>query len=121
MLLLMVLQSNQKQLTQDIVLSATGFINVGDLQIDDANNRIINTSTNPFLLSFTNNVPTQYGHVAFTDTSGIVIPSGSLASRPGNPTVGTTRYNNTLRYLETWYDNAWNNVTEQVILLLRII
>ena len=96
---------------QDIVLSATGFINVGDLQIDDANNRIINTSTNPFLLSFTNNVPTQYGHVAFTDTSGIVIPSGSLASRPGNPIVGTTRYNNTLRYLETWYDNAWNNVS----------
>ena len=55
MLLLMVLNV-QKQQTQDIVLSATGFINVGvDSQIDDANNRIINTSTGN-ILSFTNKV-----------------------------------------------------------------
>lgn len=94
------------------LVASSGTVRMYDL--DFSGDTITNThATNDFVLSYTNNFPTQFGHVAFTDSGGLVIPNGSLAARPGGTGLqeGTTRFNVTLGYLETYYNGAWNNVS----------
>jgi len=94
------------------LVPSSGTVRMYDLDFNGAT--ITNTSlTNDFVFTRTNNVPTQYGRVEFADTGGFVIPSGSLAARPGGATLqeGTTRFNVTLGYLETYADGNWNNVS----------
>lgn len=48
---------------------------------------------------------------SFTGTSGIVIPSGTTAQRPGTPTTGTFRWNSTLTRWEGYNGSAWVGFT----------
>lgn len=44
-------------------------------------------------------------------TSGVVMPSGNTASRPGGPTNGTFRYNSQTGTFEGYVNNAWGAIT----------
>jgi hypothetical protein len=45
--------------------------------------------------------------ITFYGNSGVVLPSGNTSQRPGNASVGTTRFNTTLDALETWDGATW--------------
>tara|TARA_B100000886_G_scaffold79811_1_gene51816 strand:+ start:3643 stop:5100 length:1458 start_codon:yes stop_codon:yes gene_type:complete len=91
----------------DIVLTATGNVIIGNYAINV--NTITNTGSGNMVFSTigTGNL----GVVQFGGTGGFVIPAGSVADRPANVPVGATRYNTTLKYLETWEGTQWANVS----------
>jgi len=95
---------------------------VGTLRFNDFFN--INQSglishTDNTVLSFYNNVPDGTGrvtgYVKFSGSNGLVIPAGSTLQRPTNPEIGTTRYNNTLNYVEV-YANVSNTSTITLVI-----
>jgi hypothetical protein len=57
--------------------------------------------------------------ISFYGNSGVVLPSGNSSQRPGNASVGTTRFNTTLDALETWDGATWvgggNSITPGTI------
>ena len=91
----------------DIVLTATGNVIIGNYAINV--NTITNTGSGNMVFSTigTGNL----GVVQFGGTGGFVIPAGSVADRPANVPIGATRYNTTLKYLETWEGTQWANVS----------
>ena len=93
----------------DIVLTAngTGTVNIGSFKING--NLIQNTGAGDFVFNHAGNG--DLGVLKFGGTGGFVIPAGSLADRPAGVDVGATRYNTTLRYLETWEGTEWANVS----------
>ena len=42
-------------------------------------------------------------------TSGLVLPRGTTAQRPSNPTIGSLRYNTTTKYVEYFNGTSWVN------------
>lgn len=49
-------------------------------------------------------------------TGAVTIPAGTTAQQPGTPTLGMTRYNTTLNYLEFWDGTVWAGVNTGVTL-----
>jgi len=45
--------------------------------------------------------------ITFYGNAGVVLPSGNTSQRPGNASVGTTRFNTTIDSLETWDGADW--------------
>jgi len=70
-------------------------IEVEDLTFDIENTVIYNNLNTPVQLR-----NTGIGYVRFSDTNGIVLPSGTNADRPASPEVGDTRWNTQEQYLE---------------------
>mgnify|MGYP006229971761 CR=1 FL=1 len=94
--------------------NGTGTVNIGNLKING--NTITNTGSGDFTMTSLGSG--NLGVIKFGGTGGFVIPSGGVADRPIGQ-LGMTRYNTTLKYLETWDGTQWANVQEQVILLLK--
>jgi len=42
---------------------------------------------------------------------GLILPTGTTAQRPASATIGSLRINSTTGYLEIFYNNAWNSLT----------
>tara|TARA_B100000683_G_scaffold96861_2_gene95667 strand:+ start:61008 stop:62465 length:1458 start_codon:yes stop_codon:yes gene_type:complete len=91
----------------DIVLTATGNVVIGSYAI--SGNTITNTGSGN--MTFSTIGAGNLGVVKFGGTGGFVIPSGGVADRPANVPIGATRYNTTLKYLETWEGTQWANVS----------
>ena len=91
----------------DIVLTATGNVVIGNYAINV--NTITNTGSGNMVFSTIG--AGNLGVVKFGGTGGFVIPAGSVADRPANVPIGATRYNTTLKYLETWEGTQWANVS----------
>ena len=93
---------------QNIVFTAngSGTVNIGNLKING--NTITNTGSGNFTMGTFGNG--DLGVVQFGGTGGFVIPSGGVADRPIGE-LGMTRYNTTLKYLETWDGTQWANVS----------
>jgi hypothetical protein len=76
------------QSNEDVLLQPpTGIVDIESIrfQENDISNLVPNTSMTI--------ASTGIGYVRFMDTSGIVIPAGSIGQRPDNPEVGDTRWN----------------------------
>lgn len=56
-------------------------------------------------------INTVCGANTFPGTSGMIVPSGTTAQRPGLPTNGTIRYNTTTSRLEAYANNIWQDLT----------
>jgi len=67
-------------------------------------NNIVNSTTQPYTLASTSD-----GYWDFTNTSAIVFPVGSTSQRVV-ATLGATRYNTDLQYLEIYNGQTWANV-----------
>ena len=50
------------------------------------------------------------GDVSFTSTGFLLIPSGTIAQRPGSPAVGEIRYNTDLSQFEGYANGAWGTL-----------
>ena len=50
------------------------------------------------------------GEVVFNSTGSIQLPAGSTAQRPGSPTNGDIRYNNSDHQVEAYKNGNWQNV-----------
>jgi len=70
-------------------------VEIEDLTFDIENTVIYNNLNSPVQLR-----NTGIGYVRFSDTNGIVLPSGPNADRPATPEVGDTRWNTEELYLE---------------------
>ena len=51
-------------------------------------------------------------------SSGIRIPSGTTATRPGSPTTGTFRFNATLSEFEGYDGSSWGSIGGSSIIVL---
>lgn len=98
----------------ELVRSGNAVVNVFDIDINDS--YFSNTSNNAFVIT-----TTARGYAKFDSTTGLVIPYGTTAERPGSPEIGDTRWNLDLELLETWNGTDWQrsagegeNVTEEV-------
>jgi hypothetical protein len=65
-------------------------------------NNIPNTSSAPYIMA-----NTGAGYYKFGTTSGLSIPSGSTAQRPGYTEIGMMRYNTDVSYGEVYNGSAW--------------
>jgi hypothetical protein len=83
---------------------ASNTVDVDDFRFDD--NLITNLSNNPMTLSTTGT-----GYVKFVSTSGMRIPAGTNAERPGGAAEGTTRWNTEEDYLEIFINGTWQIAT----------
>ena len=97
-------------LNDNIFLSPNG---TGSVVIDDwgvAANQIVNQNlTTPLI--FQN---TGLGYVAFTGTSGLVVPSGDTASQPATPEVGDLRYNTELEVGEIFDGVSYKSIAGNI-------
>ena len=71
-----------------------------------------NWSSSNFIINLTNTSGNAF--LKIDNTSGMVVPQGTTAQRPGAPEVGHTRYNTQLEYLETWNGSNWINAAGEV-------
>jgi len=88
--------------TQDITFTTTGTgkVSLNGIYPFSAND-VINSTNQPYNL-----LSTSDGYWDFNNVTALVIPSGTTAQRiPA--TVGMTRYNSTLQYLEIYNGSSW--------------
>ena len=90
----------------NLTANGTGTVNIGNLKING--NTITNTCSGDMIMNSLGSG--NLGVIKFGGTGGFVIPSGSVADRPVGA-LGATRYNTTLKYLETWDGTQWANVS----------
>ena len=58
--------------------------------------------------------PTGTGVVSINTTTGLILPVGNTAQRPGSASTGTTRFNTTTSLLEVYNGNAWASTSTAV-------
>ena len=90
--------------------NGTGYTEIENLKFRDS--ELWNWSNSNFIVNLTNTTGNAY--LKINNTSGMVVPLGTSAQRPGSPEVGHTRYNKQLEYLETWNGTAWINAAGEV-------
>ena len=90
--------------------NGTGFTKIGEVHFQESN--LHNASANNFAFNLTNTNGKAF--LKFDNVSGMVIPQGTTAERPGSPEVGHTRYNLDLEYVETWNGTSWINAAGEV-------
>jgi len=54
--------------------------------------------------------PNGTGNVTIDTTTGLVIPTGTTAQRPGTPSTGTLRFNSTTTLAEIYDGSSWKEV-----------
>ena len=90
--------------------NGTGFTKIDQVHFQDSN--LHNASANNFAFDLTNTNGRAF--LKIDNPSGMVIPQGTTAQRPGTPEVGHTRYNLDLEYVETWNGSNWINAAGEV-------
>ena len=90
--------------------NGTGYTEIENIKFRDS--ELWNWSSSNFIINQTNT--TGEAFLKINNTSGMVVPLGTSAQRPGSPEVGHTRYNKQLEYLETWNGSAWINAAGEV-------
>ena len=90
-------------------------LNIFDIDVLD--NTLTNKTNNALVIANTGR-----GYAKFNATTGLVIPYGTTAERPGSPQVGDTRWNTELEILEVFSGVFWQraagegeSVTEDVL------
>ena len=105
-----IVSSDQTDGTSILRSNGTGYTEIEDLKFRDS--ELWNWSDSNFIVNLTNTTGNAY--LKIENTSGMVVPLGTSAERPGTPEVGTTRYNKQLEYLETWNGSNWINAAGEV-------
>ena len=105
-----IVSSDEVNGTSVLRSNGTGFTEIEQIKFRDS--ELWNTSANNFTLNLTNTTGNAF--LKIDNTSGMVVPQGTTAQRPGTPEVGHTRYNLTLEYLETWNGSNWINAAGEV-------
>ena len=90
--------------------NGTGYTEIENIKFRDS--ELWNWSSSNFTFNLTNSAGNAY--LKIDNTSGMVVPQGTTAQRPGSPEVGHTRYNKQLEYLETWNGTNWINAAGEV-------
>ena len=90
--------------------NGTGYTEIENIKFRDS--ELWNWSSSNFIINLTNTSGNAF--LKIENTSGMVVPLGTTAERPGSPEVGTTRYNKQLEYLETWNGSNWINAAGEV-------
>jgi hypothetical protein len=90
--------------------NGTGYTEIENIKFRDS--ELWNWSSSNFIINQTNTNGEAF--LKISNTSGMVVPLGTSAQRPGSPEVGHTRYNKQLEYLETWNGSAWINAAGEV-------
>jgi len=83
----------------------TATVNVFDLSFDDEEIRNNSVSRKTTIEH------TGTGYLRFTGTTGIKIPAGTDAERPGSPDQGTVRWSTDQAYLEIYIGTSWSLAT----------
>jgi len=88
--------------TQDItfITQGAGKVSLNGIYPFSGNN-VVNATSQPYNL-----LSTSDGYWDFNNVTALVIPAGTTAQRI-LPTVGMTRYNTTLQYLEIYNGSTW--------------
>jgi hypothetical protein len=96
--------SNSSNVNFNITASGTGSVKINGTKLFASllGNQLPNTSSSAYNLVSTGN-----GYFKFAGTSGVTIPIGTSAQRPGNAITGMMRYNTDLQYGEAYNGNAW--------------
>ena len=103
--------SNDTQDGTSILRSnGTGYTEINNIKFRDS--ELWNWSSSNFIINLTNTSGNAF--LKIDNTSGMVVPQGTSAQRPGAPEVGHTRYNTQLEYLETWNGSNWINAAGEV-------
>jgi hypothetical protein len=73
------------------------------------------TFTNTTIATATSNAnividPNGTGNVTIDTTTGLVIPNGTTAQRPGTPSSGTLRFNSSINEVEVYDGSSWETV-----------
>ena len=90
--------------------NGTGHTVINTLKFRDS--ELLNNTSSNFMINLTN--PSGTSFLKIENTSGMVVPNGNTAARPGSPEVGHTRYNTQLEYVETWNGTGWINAAGEV-------
>ena len=90
--------------------NGTGHTVINTLKFRDS--ELLNNTSSNFIINLTN--PSGTSFLKIENTSGMVVPQGNTAARPGSPEVGHTRYNTQVQYVETWNGTAWINAAGEV-------
>ena len=91
-------------LTSGNVVYITGYTYVG---LTGVTNLPSNSNIGNITISNTTISSNNANLVAFSGTSGVVVPAGTSGQQPSTPPIGTTRFNTTGNYLETWNGVTW--------------
>tara|TARA_B100000497_G_scaffold128118_1_gene173542 strand:+ start:2443 stop:6498 length:4056 start_codon:yes stop_codon:yes gene_type:complete len=105
-----IVSSDEADGTSILRSNGTGYTEIENVKFRDS--ELWNWSSNNFTFNLTNT--TGEAFLKIDNTSGMVVPQGTTAQRPGSPEVGHTRYNLTLEYLETWNGSNWINAAGEV-------
>ncbi len=105
-----VVSSDESDGTSVLRSNGTGYTEIESLKFRDS--ELWNWSSSNFIVNLTNTTGNAY--LKIDNTSGMVVPQGNTAQRPGSPEVGHTRYNTQLEYLETWNGSNWINAAGEV-------
>ena len=105
-----VVSSDESDGTSVLRSNGTGYTEIESLKFRDS--ELWNWSSSNFIINLTNTTGNAY--LKIDNTSGMVVPQGNTAQRPGSPEVGHTRYNTQLEYLETWNGSNWINAAGEV-------
>ncbi|MBG11461.1 MAG: hypothetical protein CMD92_09925 [Gammaproteobacteria bacterium] len=105
-----IVSSDESDGTSVLRSNGTGYTEIESLKFRDS--ELWNWSSSNFIINLTNTTGNAY--LKIDNTSGMVVPQGTTAERPGSPEVGTTRYNKQLEYLETWNGTNWINAAGEV-------
>ena len=90
--------------------NGTGFTVLEQIKFRDSD--LHNASFSVFKFTLTNSNGRAF--LKIDNPSGMVIPQGTTAERPGSPEIGHTRYNLDLEYVETWNGSSWINAAGEV-------
>lgn len=124
-----------------VTISSTGNIDAGGVNINDLAEPVANTdaATRKFVLDNIGNIGTA-GNLTFANTtistslatgnitlaptgdataiidtvSGLVVPVGNTAQRPGTPATGTVRFNTDIQRVEVYDGTEWDTVVAGV-------
>jgi hypothetical protein len=105
-----IVSSDEVDGTSILRSNGTGYTEIENIKFRDG--ELWNWSSDNFTFGLTNT--TGEAFLKIDNTSGMVVPQGTTAQRPGSPEVGHTRYNLTLEFLETWNGTNWINAAGEV-------
>ena len=105
-----IVSSDETDGTSILRSNGTGYTEIENIKFRDS--ELWNWSSSNFIINLTNT--TGQAFLKIDNVSGMVVPQGNSAQRPGTPEVGHTRYNTQLEYLETWNGSNWINAAGEV-------
>jgi len=88
-------------------------LSIDNISAETGNSLTISADTNLNLTADDNSNGT--GLVTVTGTTGVGIPVGTTAQRPGSPTTGTLRFNSSTTQVEVYNGASWEEVGENIV------